>query len=803
MCSQICLFRCILCFSTGKTTLLDVIAGYKTGGKITGSILIDGMDKQKNVWKKISGYAEQQDTLNPYLTTLEAIRFTALCRVSHDRDRDAITERVLMLMNLNKWANTVVGREIDGEGLPKHARKRLTIALAIVHEPKILFLDEPTTGLPQVAARMVMESMKAATRSLDLILVATIHQPSKEIWSSFDDCCLLSRGGRVSYMGEIGSNSENVLHFFSSVSKEQPREGSNPADYCLAVLSEMDAKEAEDHFLKSDRNQALKEEIANDLSNSRAPPAMDLESVNNPFVEVGLLTVRHMIVEWRNPSYSLMRVVFSSAMSLYVAILFSGDKTQLDGAVFSIGAIFFLVFVLVIPMQTAVVPLIEDRAVLYRETVSGTYSRLSYGIGQLLADQPFHWMNSLLMFVVFYFLVDFQRTGEDLGYFILMLYLSNAVINSIGQLFALVCPNEESANGLGGLSVILSVILMGFLITVAAMPSGWVWAYWANLFRYILQGLVTNELGGREYFVNLTSLVPDLSGDNTTGILGFVGTGANATENSRQQIASIMSLVESAGPGTNERGGNFLPLINCTLSSDCFTDPDQDLSGGFISCYVFAGIIARPPCLNEFQNFIANVNVTRFLECIDIPNISLFAASDFLDIGVPELGGGDGVKMEAATEAPASDATNETSYFQGGLSGTRQLQNLPDLLTKIFSNQTDSNIIVEGSETFDQVMCLLRAILPPDIVQFVEDLMRIFDSLVGLIPVTINLVDQGGLFLPGEVILAFFGWAKFSIETGFMAPWKWWYCMGAVAIFLGFIESMKLFAISFIVWTNR
>ena len=55
-------------------------------------------------------------------------------------------------------------------------------------------------------------------------------------------------------------------------------------------------------------------------------------------------------------------------------------------------------------------------------------------------------------------------------------FLSNWVIQSLGQLYALATPNEESANGLGGLSVMLSVILMGFLITYAAMPQGWKWA---------------------------------------------------------------------------------------------------------------------------------------------------------------------------------------------------------------------------------------------------------------------------------------------------------------------------------------
>jgi len=46
----------------------------------------------------------------------------------------------------------------------------------------------------------------------------------------------------------------------------------------------------------------------------------------------------------------------------------------------------------------------------------------------------------------------------------------------MGQLYALATPNEESASGLGGLSVMLSVILMGFLISYQSMPVGWQWA---------------------------------------------------------------------------------------------------------------------------------------------------------------------------------------------------------------------------------------------------------------------------------------------------------------------------------------
>jgi ABC-type taurine transport system ATPase subunit len=125
---------------------MDVIAGYKTGGSINGGIYIDGCSKDEKLWKKISGYAEQNDILNPYLTTLETVRFTAECRLPKTKNKQMIIDRILTLMNLEQWKDVIVGREVDGEGLPKHARKRLTIAIQLVIEPKILFLVREGTN---------------------------------------------------------------------------------------------------------------------------------------------------------------------------------------------------------------------------------------------------------------------------------------------------------------------------------------------------------------------------------------------------------------------------------------------------------------------------------------------------------------------------------------------------------------------------------------------------------------------------------------------------------------------------------
>lgn len=103
---------------------------------------------------------------------------------------------------------------------------------------------------------------------MKLITIATIHQPSKCIWDSFEDVILLVKGGHVAYMGETGPQSESVLSHFAGISGVAPPERCNPGDFCLGTLNQVAPDEAEAAFAKSEVRSQLMLQIQQDTETS-------------------------------------------------------------------------------------------------------------------------------------------------------------------------------------------------------------------------------------------------------------------------------------------------------------------------------------------------------------------------------------------------------------------------------------------------------------------------------------------------------------------------------------------------------
>lgn len=98
-------------------------------------------------------------------------------------------DEVLEIIELEGIRDTLVG--IPGtSGLSTEQRKRLTIAVELVANPSIIFMDEPTTGLDARSAAIVMRAVKNVVDT-GRTIVCTIHQPSIDIFESFDEVNLL------------------------------------------------------------------------------------------------------------------------------------------------------------------------------------------------------------------------------------------------------------------------------------------------------------------------------------------------------------------------------------------------------------------------------------------------------------------------------------------------------------------------------------------------------------------------------------------------------------------------------------
>jgi ABC-type multidrug transport system ATPase subunit len=195
---------------SGKTTLLNLMSGIIEPS--SGSVSLNGLDiiRDKKDLEGVMGFVPQDDLLIEELTVFENLYYAA-CQCFGDKPEKEIlegVEKLLTSLGLNDKSSLKVGTPLN-KIISGGQRKRLNIALELIREPSVLFIDEPTSGLSSKDSENIMDLLRDLTLKGKLVFTV-IHQPSSEIFKMFDKVVILDQGG---YMAYYGNPVDSVIYF--------------------------------------------------------------------------------------------------------------------------------------------------------------------------------------------------------------------------------------------------------------------------------------------------------------------------------------------------------------------------------------------------------------------------------------------------------------------------------------------------------------------------------------------------------------------------------------------------------------
>ncbi|GMH30152.1 hypothetical protein Nepgr_031995 [Nepenthes gracilis] len=511
----------------GKTTLMDVLAGRKTGGYIKGSITISGYPKNQATFARISGYCEQTDIHSPNITVYESLLFSAWLRLSSDVDtktRKMFVEEIMELVELNPLRDALVG--LPGvDGLSTEQRKRLTIAVELVANPSIIFMDEPTSGLDARAAAIVMRTVRN-TVDTGRTVVCTIHQPSIDIFEAFDELLLMKRGGQVIYAGPLGHHSHKLIEYFEAVPGiPKIKDGYNPATWMLEVTTPQVESQMGVDFAELYANSSLyqrNQQLITQLS-TPAPDSLDLyfpTKYAQPFLtQCKVCFWKQRQSYWRNPPYNAIRFFMTTIIGVLFGLIFwdTGSKLSKEQDLMNIlGAMYSAVLFLGAANAATVQAVVTiERTVFYRERAAGMYSALPYAFAQVAIETIYVLIQTLLYTLLLYSMIGFEWKIGKFTYFYYFVVMSFIYFTMYGMMLVALTPGHQIGSIV--MSFFLSIwnLFAGFLVPRPLIPIWWRWYYWVSPVSWTLYGIVTSQVGDKD----TTFVVP---GAGTTSVKGFL-----------------------------------------------------------------------------------------------------------------------------------------------------------------------------------------------------------------------------------------------------------------------------------------
>eukprot|EP01133_Synstelium_polycarpum_P016722 gene16722-19876_t len=481
----------------GKTTLLDILA-HRLRINGSGKLMLNGVETSFNVFRKLSGYVTQSDTLAPAMTVRETLQFYAQLKIPKNvsyEDKMKKVEDVIAEIGLKRCADTLVGNE-KIRGISGGERRRVTIAIELLTGPSVLFLDEPTSGLDASTSYSVIKAVKKLANS-GRTVICTIHQPRSNIYEMFDKLLLLADGSTI-YYGEA----DRAVNYFSSLGYEC-NANINPADFFNDDDDEDEVDVSKRRIKKLTPEEITRLKKLYTESDSNVALKASLDHLDGQKGEITFT---------KNPMSARIQIMTSIFQGLLCGLVYYQLGVGQTSIQSRTGVLAFLIMGLGFPSVMATIQVFPDVITIFlKDRASGVYKTLPFFFAKSTIDVVIGAFTPIIMGTIVYWMSN-QRiepfyAAAPFFKFLLALVMVSQVALSFGVMISCAVPSVAVGTAVGPPFVILFFLFSGFFINLNDVPKGWIWAPYISFFKYAIEASVVNAFKGIKFSCKQSEMI--------------------------------------------------------------------------------------------------------------------------------------------------------------------------------------------------------------------------------------------------------------------------------------------------------
>lgn len=521
---------------SGKSSLLNALAGrVPLAGKeatLSGEVLVNGTPMAAGLAKH-AAYVEQDEALFALASVEETLGFAADLRLPRDTPIAAKRERVdavIAELGLVNARHTLVGGIQAGQprGLSGGERKRLNIAIDLIHQPNVIILDEPTSGLDSFQALNVMNGLLSLTAHGRMV-ICSVHQPRSSIYSALDKVLFLTQGKQV-FMGTTAG----ATAFFERAGHPLPP-AYNPADWYLDAIS-VDYKTEDATNKTMGKVKAildLAEADEREAAAEAAPVKADAGALSAPAdadeapvvpVGAGFLATYLLLLKrtWREQTRNPVALGIKLGMNIFFAIIFGLVYLRMPRDQDSIqnrtGIIFFSAMNASFGAPIGVSQAIpKELRVVRRERAANMYGVLPYYLAVFTASLPLELIPGIFFSTVLYFMANLRPGGQFFLIYTGVQMLHYFVGCALGMVISASITDVALAPQIAPAITVLFLLFAGYLINDDSIPQWLMWLKYACTYdlpprrSWQLDAAALGNVAANENTLELTMFSPQSS----------------------------------------------------------------------------------------------------------------------------------------------------------------------------------------------------------------------------------------------------------------------------------------------------